>query len=211
LSSSTFERLRHRRNQAAGENLAALASGSVDRLMADLDTTLVRERARRDAARDEEARSAAETLEDLGDQSTWWLHRLGTAETGEVEHLAITPSAVWVTAVWHEPGARVEVVFSGGPGTERLIVRGKDRSDRVQSLALQHRAVRRALAAYDVPVRGLLVFLEAQLPTIWAPTVGEFPVADSELAHEELTARGPIGDVQRLELRRVLRAAFPPA
>jgi hypothetical protein len=211
LSSSTFERLRQRRAQAAGEDLAALASGSVDRLMADVDTTLVRERARREIERDEQARSLAEILESLGDQSTWWLHRLGTSATGELDHLAITPSGVWVVALWQEPGARVEVVFSGGPGTERLMVRGRDRSDRVEGLALQHRAVRRALAAYDVPVRGLLVFLEAQLPTIWAPTVGDFPVADAELAHEELTAEGRISDRQRLELRRVLRSAFPPA
>ena len=209
MSASTFERLRQRRAQAAGEDLTALASGSVDRLMADLDNTLVRERARRDAERDEEARTAGECLEALGDQGTWWLHRLGSPATTEVDHVAITPTGVWVTALWHEAGARVEVVFSGGPGTERLIVRGKDRSDRVQALALQHLAVRRALAAYDVPVRGLLVFLDAQLPTIWAPTVGEFPVADAELAHEELTADGRIDDRLRLELRRVLRSSFP--
>lgn len=209
MSSSTFERLRQRRASAGGD-LAALASGSVDRLMADLDTTLVRERARRDAERDEHARSEAETLEALGDQTTWWLHRLGSLDLG-VEHVAITRTGVWVVAFWHEPGARVEVVFSGGPGTERLMVRGKDRSDRVAALATQHRAVRRALAAYDVPVRGLLVFLDAQLPTIWAPTVGDFPVADAELANEELTAEGALEDRERLELRRVLRSAFPAA
>lgn len=211
MSSSTFERLRQRRAHAPGADLAALASGSVDRLMADLDTTLVRERARRDAERDEHARSVADSLEALGDQGTWWLHRLGLPAVTEVDHVALTPTGVWVTALWHEPGARVEVVFSGGPGTERLIVRGKDRSDRVQMLAAQHLAVRRALAAYDVPVRGLLVFLDAQLPTIWAPTVGDFPVADAELAHEELTAAGEVDDRLRLELRRVLRASFPSA
>ncbi len=207
MSSSTFERLRLRRAHGAGEDLAALASGSVDRLMADLDTTLVRERARRDAARDEYARSEAETVESLGDQTTWWLHRLGSTDLA-VDHVALTPTGVWVVGIWHEPGARVEVVFSGGPGTERLMVRGKDRSDRVAALSTQHRAVRRALAAYDVPVRGLLVFLDAQLPTIWAPTVGDFPVADSELAHEELTAEGMVADRERLELRRVLRSAM---
>jgi hypothetical protein len=209
VSSSTFERLRQRRAQAGGENLAALASGSVDRLMADLDSTLTRERARRLSEQDEEARSAAECLEALGDQTTWWLHRIGSPAVGLVEHLALTPSAVWVVALWHEPGARVEVVFSGGPGTERLMVRGKDRTDRVHVLASQHRNVRDALAAYDVPVRGLLVFLDAQLPTIWAPTVGDFPVADADLAHDELTAAGRIDDRQRLELRRVLRSRFP--
>ncbi len=209
MSTSTFERLRQRRAQAAGEDLAALASGSVDRLMADLDSTLTRERARRHAEKDQEARSAAECLEALGDQTTWWLHRLGSAAADHVDHVALTPSGIWVVALWHEPGARVEVVFSGGPGTERLIVRGKDRSDRVHLLAAQHRAVRHALAAYDVPVRGMLAFLDAQLPTIWAPTIGDFPVADAELAHDELTADGRVDDRLRLELRRVLRSSFP--
>ena len=208
MSSSTFERLRQRRANAAGEDLAALASGSVDRLMADLDTTLVRERARRDAERDQEARSVAEHLEGLGDQTTWWLHRLASPGTGRVDHVALTPSAVWVVGVWHEPGERVEVVFSGGPGTERLLVRGKDRADRVEALAFQHLAVRRELAAYDVPVRGMMLFLDAQLPTIWAPMVRDFPVVDAELAFHELTAPGDLDDRRRLELRRVLRSSF---
>lgn len=209
MSSSTFERRRQRRTQAAGADLAALASGSVDRLMADIDNTLVRERARRESELDKQASSVAEVLESFGDQNTWWLHRLGSAETDVVNHVALTPSGVWVTAMWQEPGARVEVVFSGGPGTERLMVRGRDSSDRVQALSVQQRAVRRALAAYDVPVRGIMVFPDAQLPTIWAPIVGDFPVADAELAREELTAPGPVDDRQRLELRRVLRAEFP--
>jgi hypothetical protein len=78
----------------------------------------------------------------------------------------------------------------------------------VEALAFQHLAVRRELAAYDVPVRGLMVFLDAQLPTIWAPTVRDFPVVDAELAFHELTAPGDLDDRTRLEIRRVLRSSF---
>lgn len=206
MTTIAFERLRLRR-QDAGDAPAEL-SGGIDHLFAGVQTSLERERERRTAVRAEQAACLAEALERAGGRDALCLH--GRRAAGlDVDHLVVTASGVYVVGAWLEAGARVEVAFAGGTSRERLMVRGRDKTAWVNGLVAQHDAVRAALAAYPVPVRGLMLFLDAQLPTIWAPTIEDYPVVDAVRAAELLRAPGPVDHSTRRRVWRALSEAFP--
>lgn len=179
-----------------------------------VETSLERERERRAAVRAQQSRLVADVLEAAGGPGGLFLHqRLGGPDCGtELDHVAVTPGGVWVIGAWQEPGARIEVAFSPGSADaerERLLVRGRDKTQLVKCLAAQHEAVAAALAAYDVPVRGLVCFIDAQLPRFCAPTIQGYPVTDPGAVRELLRARGSVGPSARRVVLKALTAAFP--
>lgn len=213
MPTTTLQRLRLFRSDSAHDD-AALATGSVDRLLADVETSLERERERRCAVRDEQARSVADALDEAGGSQSRFLHRRQdpAGACGDIDHLAVTPSGVWVVGAWQEAGARVTVAFANGvcdDDRERLLVRGRDKTQLVRRLTCQLDAVAAALASYDVPVRGLLCFFDAELPRVWEPVIHGHAVGDAERARQVLQAPGPVGDRWRTDLHRVLAEAFP--
>ena len=84
---------------------------------------------------------------------------------GNIDHLAIAPSGVFVIDVKNIKG-KVRVA---NPlfGAAKLMVRGRDRTKLIDGLDRQIHAVRRALTASGhpgVPVQGVLCFVSADLP-----------------------------------------------
>lgn len=212
MATTTIQRLRLFRSDAADPCPDPLVTG-VDRLLADVETSLERERERRSAVRDEQARSIADALEEAGGSQSHFLHRrLGPSGCGDLDHLAVTPSGVWVIGAWHEAGARVTVAFANGAvedDRERLMIRGRDKTQLVRRLSAQREAVAAVLTSYDVPVRGLLCFVDAELPRVWEPVIHGHVVGDAERARQVLQTEGPVGTMWRRDLFDVLGQAFP--
>lgn len=173
----------------------------------DLETTLSREQERRSAYRGEKARSFATSLEEAAGPSALFLHDRSRGEEGEIPHLAVAPSGIWVIESWQNDGIRVDV----SEDQERLIVGGRDKTVLVRGLAGRVEAVRAALSAYDVEVHGFLCFIGATLPRFWFPTISGYGVGDLDLIVSRLRDDGPLNRTTRRGLRAVLSQAFPAA
>ncbi|MEZ5095654.1 MAG: nuclease-related domain-containing protein [Nocardioides sp.] len=142
--------------------------------------------------------------------------RLGpTSRSGDLDHLAVAPSGVWVIDAKHYPGAKVGVEISGGlfgrPRREKLVVGGRDRTSLVAGLTRQHEAVSAALASYDVPVRATFCFVGADLPWLRVPEVNGFAVRDIAGVRKQLRADGPLDAEARQEIWEALARAFARA
>lgn len=115
----------------------------------------------------------------------------------------------------HYPGAKVDVEVSGGffgrPRVEKLVVRGRDRTSLVQSLARQHQAVSAALAAYDVPVRAMFCFIGAVMPWLRVPEIQGYAVRGISDTRKQLRVAGPVDAVVRQEIWEALARSFGPA
>ncbi len=190
---------------------AVEAADPADLLLLDIEQSLEREQERRSAAREQQGRVLGDALAQAGGSDCLFLHELvgPLGACGQIDHLAVTPTGVWVIGAWREAGARVDVTGDGG--RERLMIRWRDKSQRVKCLVGQQEAVAIALAAYDVPVRGLLCFSDAQLPRFGEASIGGFPVIDLHDASAVLSASGPVDDETRRQVRDVLAWSFPAA
>ncbi|GMA87415.1 hypothetical protein GCM10025868_26650 [Angustibacter aerolatus] len=123
---------------------------------------------------------------------------------------------VVIDAKRYQGRPRLEV--DGGlfrPRTERLRVGGRDCTRLVAGVQQQVGLVRAVLAAHgavDVPVRGVLCFVEADWPLIGgAFTVDDVDVVWPKRLASSLRHEGPLDDVRRHEPHRVLAGAFPCA
>ena len=139
--------------------------------------------------------------------------RLGpTARSGDIDHLAVAPSGVWVIDAKHYPGAKVDVDISGGlfgrPRQEKLLVRGRDRTSLVAGLARQYEAVSAALASYAAPVRAMFCFVGAELPWLRVPEVNGFAVHDIAGARKQLRVDGPLATATRRDIWETLARSF---
>ena len=162
-----------------------------------------------------EQRVARRIEKSCGDQ-VLMLHnrRLGsTARSGDIDHIAVTPSGVFVIDAKHYPDARVRVRRTGGlfsPAREQLIVRGRDRTRLVDGLEKQLAAVNGALPE-GVDLTGLLCFVDADLPVLEKLTVRGHPVVGLRRTATLLRRPGPLDDNRRRELWDSLGRTFPPA
>ncbi|MBB5633295.1 hypothetical protein BKA04_001518 [Cryobacterium mesophilum] len=118
---------------------------------------------------DGEARVGAR-LDSIASDSIRVLHDRRIPRTkANIDHLAVTPSGVWVIDAKKYSGApslRVEGGFLR-PRVEKLIVGGRDRSKLVDGVLWQIERVREV--APDVPVRGILCFVESDWPLLAGP------------------------------------------
>ena len=160
----------------------------------------------------------AQRIEKVCGAQVLMLHnrRLGTtARSGDIDHVAVTPSGVVVIDAKHYPDAKVRVRRTGGlfsPVREQLIVRGRDRTSLVDGLEKQLAAVNGALSAdEDVPVTALLCFVDADLPVLEKLTVRGHPVLGLRRTATLLRRPGPLDDGRRRGLWDRLGRAFPPA
>ncbi len=182
----------------------------------DLEASMARERERREADRVLQSRSIAVRLEEVAGFQSLFLHdRLrGRGLEGEISHVAVAPSGVWVVGATQYDGHRVNVAWAGGADEadrERLLVGGRDKTILVKALDSQRQAVRDALAAYDVPVAGLLCFVGAQLPRVCTPMIHGHVVCDEEVAGAHLSQDGPLDAADRQEIFEILERTFPAA
>lgn len=130
-----------------------------------------------------------------------------------IDHLAVTPTGVWVIDAKRYVG-RPHLVVEGGilrPRTEKLLVGNRDCTKLVDAMEKQIEVVRSSIPS-DVPVRGALCFVEADWPLIGGPfTVRDVLVSAPKRLYPRLREDGPITPAQIEELHRQLADKLPPS
>jgi hypothetical protein len=130
---------------------------------------------------------------------------------GNIDHLAIAPSGVFVIDAKNIHG-KVRVVQPLF-GNQKLMVAGRDRSRLIDGLDRQVAAVRAALAADhpETPVQGVLCFTTADLPLVGTSRMRGHLLLYRRGLTKRLNASGPLGEGAIAAIAHVLADAFPPA
>ena len=163
-----------------------------------------------------ERRLAARLEQFCGDE-VLFLHnrRRGRAgRSGDIDHIAVAASGVYVVDAKHYKGARVSVRRTGGilrPVREQLIVRGRDKTSLVHSLNKQYVAVVDAMGSHAAPVTALFCFVDAELPVFETLSVGGVPVLTPRKTAKLLRRPGPFDEDARRSMWENLARRLPPA
>jgi hypothetical protein len=128
-----------------------------------------------------------------------------------IDHLAVTPTGVYVIDAKKYRG-RPHLKIDGGlfrPRVERLLVGSRDCTKLVDGVLKQVDVVRGILEA-DVPVRGVLCFVEADWPLLG----GDFAIRDvyalwPKKLYPKLQAEGALTPDVIAEIHRALARALP--
>jgi hypothetical protein len=137
-----------------------------------------------------------------------------SAQSGDIDHIAIVRSGVYVIDARQYKGAKVTVRRTGGvlaPRREQLMIRGRDKTTRVDSLNKQFLAVTEVVDRLPVQVTALFCFIDADLPLFERLMVGGVPVLGPRTTGQLLRRPGPLGHEQRRSLWERLARALPPA
>ena len=134
-----------------------------------------------------------------------------------IDHIAVSAAGVFVIDAKRYKG-RPRLRVEGGlfrPRVEKLMVGGRHQTKLVEGVHKQVDVVRAVLAdagVAEVPVRGVLCFVEANWPLIGGSFVidGVSVIWPKKLA-EQLVAAGPLDDAMAERVHRALAAAFPAA
>lgn len=137
---------------------------------------------------------------------------------GNIDHVAITPTGVYVIDAKNYPGATLSVQREGGwgrPVQETLMVRGRRRNDLLAGLAAQLFSVEEALGGNPdlahVSVRGVLCFLGANWPLLpLTLSVAGTPVVGPKGLRRQLLAEGPLSAETRYAAFCQLALRLPP-
>lgn len=166
-------------------------------------------------------RHIAARLEELCGPSVSFLHNrlcgVGRRD-GDIDHIAIAPSGVYVVDAKYYPGASVEVRRWGGllsPRVEELFIRGRNKTSLLVSVQRQHAAVKAALAdlpgADVVPVFSAFCFLDADLPLLWSERISGVPLLGPRRMAKLIRQDGPMNEGHRQRLLEHLAAMLPSA
>jgi hypothetical protein len=136
----------------------------------------------------------------------------------EIDHLAFTPSGIYVIDEKHYENAKVEIRRARGIFSsclEHLYVKGCDATSFLDGSDRKVAAVREALAdvpgAADVPVRGVLCFIAARLPVRGPRELRGVSVLGPRLTAGLLGTVGSISLAARRELYSALTQRLPAA
>ncbi|NWL09771.1 NERD domain protein [Paenarthrobacter nitroguajacolicus] len=128
-----------------------------------------------------------------------------------IDHIAVTPGGVWVVDAKRYKG-RPELEIEGGflrPRVEKLLVGRRDSTKLVDGVLKQVDVVRKH--AGDVPVNGVLCFIEADWPLVGgAFTTRGVHVLWPKRLTKVLVAQAS-GDVDVARMRELLASRFRPA
>ncbi|NTW38511.1 MAG: NERD domain-containing protein [Cellulomonadaceae bacterium] len=157
-------------------------------------------------------------LDSLADKGVRLLHDRRIPRTrANIDHVAVTPSGVYVIDAKRYAG-RPTLRVEGGlirPRTSRLVIGSRDGTKLVEGMHKQVGLVLDALAAAgvdDVPVHGMLCFVDADWPLIGGSfQIDGVSVLWPRKAYERLTSSGPLIPAVVDELHRGLAKAFPVA
>lgn len=134
-----------------------------------------------------------------------------------IDHIAVCPAGVFVIDAKRYKG-RPQRRVDGGlfrPRVEKLIVGSRDQTRLVEGVHRQVDLVCAALAVAglpDLPVRGVLCFVEADWPLIGGSfAIDGVSVLWPKRLADRLVVDGPLDDGTADRAHRVLAAAFPPA
>lgn len=131
-----------------------------------------------------------------------------------IDHIVVASSGVWVVDPKRYVDKRPELKVEGGilrPRIEKLVVGGRDRTKLVEGASKQVDLVRSALVP-EVPVRGVLCFIEADWPLFGGDfTINDIDVMWPKKLYPLLEADGPFSPDSIEKLHRTLATAFPSA
>ena len=130
---------------------------------------------------------------------------------GQIDHLAIAPSGVFVIDAKDWKGAvRVETPLFG---KSKLRIAGRDCTKLVDGMDRQVAAVRTALAGSDDrwPIQGVLCFTRADLPLLGTTTMRSHLLLYRKALAKRVNASGPFSLDEIEVTARRLAFAFPPA
>ena len=173
---------------------------------------------RRRSAGGEDEQSLA-TLLALRCPDVFMLHgRAAPLSRTTIEHIAIAPSGVHVIGSRRYRG-KIEVT---NPliGTQKLKIRGLNRTSLIGDLERQVAHVKAALEGFDeaVPVHGCLCFLAPEgrfagvgLPILRTPKIRGYPLYHAKRLARRLKRAGTIDDERAATLQRELAERLPPA
>jgi hypothetical protein len=167
--------------------------------------------------------AAAATLErECAGSQVRFLHDRRMPRTrGNIDHIAIAPSGVWVIDTKRYTGkVEVSTPWFGSP---KLKINGRNKSGLVAGLAKQHAAVRDSLSdgASPPPIHAAFCFLDADLPlgltSLPVPLIGTLAIDGYPCLYPRSLAKrlrqtdGPLDITAIHELYALLGRAFPPA
>jgi hypothetical protein len=130
---------------------------------------------------------------------------------GNIDHLAIAPTGVFVIDAKHWSG-KVEVT-PARPGPRKLLINRSDQTRLVDGLHRQVAAVRAALTTTTPtpPVHGVLCFTKAQLPSKGTLTFDGHHLLPRRATTNRLRKGGPTSLAQIQAIAQTLGLAFPGA
>ena len=161
----------------------------------------------------------AASLDRLAGQGLYFLHDRRIPPTrANIDHIVIAPTGVYVIDAKNYTG-RAQLRVSGGifsPRIEKLMVGRRDCTKLVAGVHKQVDRVNELLTrdgiGQDVPVRGMLCFVEGDWPLLGGSfTIGGLDVLWPKKARKIITASGALGDDRLRVLHRHLAAEFLPA
>ncbi len=147
-----------------------------------------------------ERRLAAHLARAVGDRAVLLHDRKVPRTRGNIDHLAIAASGIWVIDAKNYKGMVERRDKGGWLRTDyRLYVGGRDQTKLVDGLGWQIDAVRGALSGADVPINAALCFIEAEWKLFakpfqhngvwvtWAKKLAEMIATPGSLTPEDVT------------------------
>ena len=139
----------------------------------------------------------------------------GTLSRSNIDHIAVTPSGVWVIDAKTHQGS-LEVRRSGGlfsPRVEALYINGRDQTRLVHGLLRQVDAVRRELSAVEasIAVQGALCFVGTELPWFGSSSIADVPLVGRRGLAKLLLRPGDVDTSDRQPVAAFLDRRFPRA
>jgi hypothetical protein len=139
----------------------------------------------------------------------------GSLSKANIDHVAVTPSGVWVIDAKSHQGS-LEVRRSGGlfsPRVEALYINGRDQTRLVHGLVEQVDAVRRELLAVEarIAVQGALCFVGTDLPWFGSSSIAGVPLVGRRGLAKLLLRPGDVDTTDREAVAAFLNQRFPPA
>lgn len=130
---------------------------------------------------------------------------------GNIDHLAVAPSGVWVIDAKHHKAGKVRVakpLF----GQAKLLIGGRDRTKLIDGLDRQVAAVQQELMGHgEVPVAGVLCFTQAELPLLTTLEMRSHLLLYRKALAKRINAPGPLGQDEVTDLASRLAQRFLPA
>ena len=159
-----------------------------------------------------ERRLAVRLQREVGDRAVLLHDRKVPGTRGNIDHIVVAPSGVWVIDAKAYDG-RVERRDVGGlfRTDMRLYVRGRDRTKLAENLRWQIDAVEVARGELETPISAALCFVEAD----WKLFAKPFQLDDVWITWpaklvEMIAAPGPLSADQVREVARRIASALPP-
>jgi hypothetical protein len=162
---------------------------------------------------DGERRLAAHLQKAVGDRTVLLHDRKVPGTRGNIDHLAIAASGVWVIDAKNYTGL-VEHRDIGGwfKTDDRIFVRGRDRTRTADGLGWQIDAVRAALTGADIPITGVVCFTDAEWRFLAKPfRHGSVWVTWAKKLVEMIAEPGPLTTADVTHIADRLATAQPPA